>query len=101
MKHQTKRQHNAPEICPKTKKVGFSESQASRRLGGEYEDIVRYYKCQHCPNYHITSQTIDETIKQDRLSHAEQNKLLKIRVKELENTVKQLKDAKQLQDNNK
>ena len=92
MSHQTKRQHNTPEPCPKTGKIPLSESQCQRKLG-KYEDIVRYYKCPSCSGYHLTSSTIEKVIQEDRLSHAEQNKLLKVRVKELENTIKQLKDS--------
>lgn len=81
MSHQTKRQYSIPEICKLSGKVPLSEAQCQRKLG-KYQDIVRYYRCPD-PNcgWHLTSSTIEKVIKEDRLSHAEQNKLSKFRIK--------------------
>ncbi len=40
-------------ICDKTHKVRLSEAKA-RRLTKQYDDIRRWYFCDHCGDYHLT-----------------------------------------------
>lgn len=47
-----------PKICNVTGKVSFeSEATASRRLRN-YQEITRYYFCEECGGYHLTSQPL-------------------------------------------
>ena len=52
-----------PTICKETRKVVLSESQAYRRVR-DYEQIRRYYKCEECGGYHITSMGIGLAIQE-------------------------------------
>lgn len=85
-----KRASENPQVCSKTGKIPFSEAQANRRLG-KYEDIVRYYFCDSCNGYHLTSQSEAETIGRHVLDPVEENKLLNLRLKQLQNEIRQLK----------
>jgi len=76
MKHP---KQNIPKICQTSGKVAFSEAQASRRLGGKYDEIIRYYKCpdSECGGYHLTSESIEETLEHGLGDCTEENKLLR------------------------
>ncbi len=52
--------HKKTKICDKTGKSILSEAQASRKVT-QYNDITRYYYCEYCFAYHLTSKTKYQT----------------------------------------
>ncbi len=94
---QDKYSKNHSSVCKLTNKIGFaSESAASKRVGGRYSEIVRYYKCSSvedggCGLYHLSSQPLAETIGRNVLPLDEQNRLLTLQNKELSAEIKKLK----------
>lgn len=45
-------------ICEETGKVVLSQSQAQRKTNN-YDEIQRYYYCEHCEGFHLTSKEFD------------------------------------------
>ena len=90
MKHTTKRKYNIPEPCKLTGKIPLSEAQCIRKLE-KYSDIVRYYKCSD-PNcgYHLTHLETSKVLAEKNLNPKERNRLLNIRIQELEREVEKL-----------
>lgn len=81
-------------ICPLTKKVALSEAQASRKLN-LHNDIVRYYQCKSiedggCGGVHLTSTPAKKVLDEKNLEPKERNRLLNIRIQELEKEVEKL-----------
>ncbi len=59
----------SPKVCSLSGKVTFeSEATASRRLRN-YQEITRYYFCDHCGGYHLTSQPLPSVKIEDDNEH--------------------------------
>jgi len=92
-----KNYNNKVTECKLTHKVGFaSESAVSKKVGGKYADIVRYYKCSSveeggCGLFHLTSQNVTETLNYNSITDCvEENRLLKLQNSELSAENKEL-----------
>lgn len=71
-----KRRNHQAKICKATGKVSFSsEAKATRRMN-KYDDIKRVYYCDECDGYHLTSESISETLENGVIDIKEENKLL-------------------------
>ena len=66
--------------CKKTHKMSFSSEAKAYRSLNKYEDIKRVYYCEFCDGFHLTSETIEQTLEYGELSLEEENKLLREKI---------------------
>ena len=69
--------------CKKTHKMSFSSEAKAYRSLNKYEDIKRVYYCEFCDGFHLTSETIEQTLEFGELSIEEENKLLREKINKI------------------
>lgn len=69
--------------CKKTHKMSFSSEAKAYRSLNKYEDIKRVYYCEFCDGFHLTSETIEQTLEFGELSLEEENKLLREKINKI------------------
>lgn len=69
--------------CKKTHKMSFSSEAKAYRSLNKYEDIKRVYYCEFCDGFHLTSETIEQTLEYGELSLEEENKLLREKINKI------------------
>lgn len=86
------RNHKKIPVCKKTGKATYSSEAKAIRAVNNYEEIKRAYFCSHCDGFHITSQTVEETLDNGgNIDTEEENRLLKIKINKMANNIDELK----------
>lgn len=86
-----RRNHRIAQYCKQTGKVSFSsEAKATRKLN-KYDQIQRVYFCGDCEGFHLTSETVEETLENGAVDLEEENGLLRKYNDKLVNKIGKLK----------
>ena len=72
--------HKKIPICKHTGKASYSSEAKAIRAVNNYDSIKRAYFCEHCDGFHITSETIEQTLGRNVLDPEEENRLLKLKI---------------------